>query len=144
VLPGGGFATAVNEASQGNFGEAALNVVPGEKVAGLFVSLLFSKVVLVKFASGERVLEAVEQGARAVLKDGFYEVNGLRFSEYYYSKLWSTGRPAPSLVANEILRSGAHGVPDAIKVGFLRYEALGWEMVYNPVTREVWHLQPIK
>ena len=144
VLPGGGFATAVNEASKGNFGAAALNVVPGEKVAGLFVSLLFSKVVLVKFASGERVLEAVEQGARAVLKDGFYEVNGLRFSEYYYSKLWSTGRPAPSLVANEILRSGAHGVPDAIKVGFLRYEALGWEMVYNPVTREVWHLQPIK
>jgi hypothetical protein len=54
VLPGGGFATAVNEASKGNFGEAALNVVPGEKVAGPFVSLFLSKAVLVKFASGER------------------------------------------------------------------------------------------
>ncbi len=53
VLPGGGFATAVNEASQGNFGEAALNVVPGEKVAGLFVSLFLSKAVLVKFAAAD-------------------------------------------------------------------------------------------
>ena len=52
LLPGGGFATAVNEASQGNFGAAALNVVPGEKVAGLFVSLLFSKAGLAKLATG--------------------------------------------------------------------------------------------
>ena len=29
VLPGGGFATTVNEASQGNFGAAALGVIPG-------------------------------------------------------------------------------------------------------------------
>ena len=31
-----------------------MNVAPGEKVAGLFVSLFLSKAVLVKFASGER------------------------------------------------------------------------------------------
>jgi len=31
LLPGGGFATGVNEASQGNFGAAALGVIPGAK-----------------------------------------------------------------------------------------------------------------
>jgi len=36
------------------------------------------------------------------------------------------------------------GVPDACKPGFFRYEAYGWEMVFNPTTKEVWHLQPIK
>ena len=86
----------------------------------------------------------VEQGSMAVLKNGYYEVNGLKFSEYYYNKLWSTGRGAPSLAANEILASGAKGVPDAVKAGFFRYEAGGWEMVFNPSTKEVWHLQPIK
>jgi hypothetical protein len=80
----------------------------------------------------------------AVLKDGYYEVSGFRFSEYYYKKLWSTGRGAPSLVAKEILASGVKGTPDASKAGFLRYDAIGWEMVYNPTTREVWHIQPTK
>jgi filamentous hemagglutinin len=79
-----------------------------------------------------------------VLKDGYYEVNGLKFSEYYYNKLWSTGRGAPSLVANEILASGAKGVPDAVKAGFFRYISGGWEMVFNPTTKEVWHLQPLR
>jgi len=88
--------------------------------------------------------EALEQGQTAILKNGYYEVNGLKFSKIYYTKLWSTGRGAPSLVANEILASGAKGVPDALKAGFFRYEAGGWEMVYNPVTKEVWHLQPLK
>ena len=80
----------------------------------------------------------------AVLKSGYYEVNGFKFSEFYYEKLWSTGRGAPSLIANEILASGAKGIPDAVKEGFFRYEAAGWEMIFNPTTREVWHLQPIK
>jgi hypothetical protein len=51
VLPGGGFATAVNEASKGNFGEAALNVVPGEKLAVLGLSVWLSKTVVAKFAA---------------------------------------------------------------------------------------------
>lgn len=81
---------------------------------------------------------------RAVLKDGYYEVNGFKFSEYYYNKLWNTGRKAPSLVAREILDAAGPGVPDAIKPGFFKYVSNGWELVYNPVTKEVWHLQPIK
>ena len=28
--------------------------------------------------------------------------------------------------------------------GFFKYEGCGWEMVYNPTTKEIWHLQPIK
>jgi hypothetical protein len=35
-------------------------------------------------------------------------------------------------------------VPDAIKAGFNKYTYGGWEMIYNPETKEVWHLQPIK
>jgi hypothetical protein len=86
----------------------------------------------------------VNQGTTAVLKNGYYEVNGVKFNEYYYNKLWDTGRGAPSLVANEILKTGAKGAPDVIKSGFFSYEALGWKMIYNPTTKEVWHLQPFK
>ena len=86
----------------------------------------------------------VEQGAAAVLKNGYYEVSGFKFSEYYYTKLWSTGRGAPSLVAKQILESGANGVADATKAGFLKYEAVGLEMVFNPTTKEIWHLQPLR
>jgi hypothetical protein len=95
-------------------------------------------------APGGRAAALVNRGTTAVRVGGFIEVNGLRFSEYYYNKLWATGRKAPSFIANEILASGAKGMADATKAGFLRYEALGWEMVFNPTTREVWHLQPIR
>ncbi len=86
----------------------------------------------------------VEQGSTAVLKDGYYEVNGFKFSEYYYNKLWDTGRGAPSLVAREVLQSATEATPDIVKQGFFRYEYGGWEMIHNPATKEVWHLQPIQ
>jgi RHS repeat-associated protein len=87
----------------------------------------------------------VNQTSKAILKNGYYEVNGFKFSEYYYNKLWSTGRGAPSLVANEVLQGGAKtAVPDALKAGFNKYIHGGWEMIYNPATKEVWHLQPIR
>jgi hypothetical protein len=47
-------------------------------------------------------------------------------------------------VANEILISRVKGVLVAVKPGFFRYEACGWEMVFNPTTKEVWHLLPMK
>lgn len=51
----------------------------------------------------------------------------------------------PSLVAKEVLEGGANtAVPDAVKAGFNKYIHGGWEMIYNPTTKEVWHLQPIK
>jgi hypothetical protein len=47
-------------------------------------------------------------------------------------------------VAREILEAtGGKGIPVPGKPEFFRYEYGGWEMIYNPVTREVWHLMPI-
>jgi hypothetical protein len=70
-----------------------------------------------KFPKGESNL--VNHTSKAILKNGYYEVNGLKFSKYYYNKLWSTRRGAPSLVAKEILKAGVkHTVPDALKPGF--------------------------
>ena len=65
-------------------------------------------------------------------------------SSYYYNRLYATGRPAPFVVAREIIQNGAKTGPDPLKTGFFRYELGNWEMVYNPVTKEIWHLQPFK
>ncbi len=94
---------------------------------------------------GARVEQAiVNQTSTAILKNGYYEVNGFKFSEYYYNKLWNTGRKAPSLIAKEILENATTIVPDTIKPGFFYYKFGEWEMIYNPTTKEVWHLKPIK
>ena len=84
----------------------------------------------------------INQTCEAVLKDGYYEVNGFKFTEYYYKRLWSKGRPAPSLLASEILKESKRIVPDQ-RPGFMRYETDNWEMVFNPVTKEVYHLQQL-
>lgn len=87
--------------------------------------------------------QRVNQSGIAILKNGYYEVNGLKFSELYYNKLWDEGRPAPSLVAREIL-DHASIVTSDFKPGFMKYIYNKWELVYNPITKEIWHLQPIK
>jgi hypothetical protein len=87
----------------------------------------------------------INQGSKAILKNNYYEVNGFKFSKYYYEHLWETGRKAPSLIAGEVLAGGYKtAIPDVAKTGFYKYIYGGWEMVYNPVTKEIWHLQPIK
>ena len=86
----------------------------------------------------------INQGSNAILSKGYYEVNGFKFSEYYYNKLWAEGRGAPSLVAKEVLENAKSYIPDEKIAGFYRYEHGGWELVYNPSTKEVWHLQPLK
>ncbi len=88
--------------------------------------------------------DAVNQTSEAIFKDGYYEVNGVKFSDYYYNRLWGTGRGGSSLVAKEILKGATSSTPDLIKPGFFKYVFGGWEMVYNPVTKEVWHIQPVK
>lgn len=90
-----------------------------------------------------KVEKWLNTGNKAVLKNGFYEVNGFKFSEYYYNKLWNTGRKAPSLVAKEVLENSTIMIEHS-KSGFYLYEYGGWEMIFNPTTKEVWHLQPIK
>lgn len=76
---------------------------------------------------------------------GYYEVNGFKFSKKYYEKLWyEGGRKAPSLAAKEILSNATMIRPDRELKDFFRYEFASWEMVYNPTTKEIWHIQPIK
>ena len=153
VVPGqGAWDYAMTGFEAGDYGKGALGLGTMLGEQALFVLTLGQAGAARECAisateaggSAEGISSVVEQGSTAVLKNGYYEVNGFKFSEYYYNKLWDTGRGAPSLVAKEILDSAKTAVPDAIKQGFLRYEAGGWEMVYNPITREVWHLQPIK
>ena len=92
----------------------------------------------------DNIIEEVNQTPIAILKNGYYEVNGFKFTEYYYNKLWTEGRPAPTLFAQEILATATKIIPDTKLTGFFKYEGCGWEMVYNPTTKEIWHLQPIK
>lgn len=84
-------------------------------------------------------------GREITLVGGFYQAEGsaFKFSQYYYEKLWNTGRGAPFLQAEEVLKTATRVVPDRMK-GFNRYENGTYEMIYNPSTKEVWHLQPRK
>lgn len=77
--------------------------------------------------------------------DGFYQTEGIpfKFSEYYYNRLWPTGRGAPFLQADEVLKTATAVTPDRM-AGFYRYTNDSMEMVYNPATKEVWHLQPLR
>jgi hypothetical protein len=66
-------------------------------------------------------------------------------SQKYYEKLWNNGRPAPFIQAEEILKSNPKVTPDPKGMpGFQRYEANDLEMVFNPTTKEIWHIQPVK
>ena len=102
----------------------------------------------------------INQTSQAILKDGYYEVNGVKFTEYYYNRLWNNGREAPSLTTKKILQSADSITLDMKKPGFLKYktanselmynpvtkkcETANWELTYNPATKEVWHLQQIE
>jgi len=100
------------------------------------------------------ILEGVESGGfcsaaafgrKIELVDGFYQAEGsaFKFSEYYYNKLWTSGRPAAFLQAEEVLNTYRSVAPDRMP-GFNRYVNEVYEMVYNPATREVWHVQPLR
>jgi hypothetical protein len=104
------------------------------KVAAPFVDDV-STVAVGGIAAAER---------RSLPPGAYVEAHGFKFSEYYWNKLWTTGRQAPGLVAREVLAGAAgKGVAVPGMPGFYRYVYGGWEMIYNPVTREVWHLMPI-
>ena len=83
---------------------------------------------------------------RPINFDGeFYSADGFRFSSSYYDKLWSNGRPAPFLQARSILDSNPRITPDPRGgPGYFRYESSGLEMIYNPTTGQVGHIQPIR
>jgi RHS repeat-associated protein len=83
-------------------------------------------------------------GREIKLVNGYYQAEGsaFKFSEYYYNKLWSIGRGAPFLQADEVLSTAKSVTPDRMP-GFNRYTNGTMEMIYNPKSQEVWHLQPI-
>lgn len=113
----------------------ALDKIPGAKtVLGKWVGKITAQVE-----------KKLDQGRKIELTGGFYQAEGsaFKFSEYYYKKLWETGRGAPFLQAEEMLKTAKKIVPDR-KLGFHRYENDVFEMIYNPTTREVWHIQPLR
>ncbi|HEX4069044.1 MAG TPA: hypothetical protein VHX42_03010 [Candidatus Babeliales bacterium] len=92
-----------------------------------------------------KIQPSINQTSIAILKNGYYEVNGFKFTEYYYNRLWKNGRGAPSLIAKSILDNTLQIIPDPEKIpGFFKYFAEGWEMVYNPTTKIVSHIQQLK
>lgn len=87
---------------------------------------------------------AINQSSTAILKDGYYEANGFKFTEYYYKRLWDTGRKAPSLTAQSILDYATEVIPDPRGYeGFYKYVADDWYMIYNPITKIVSHLEKL-
>lgn len=126
----------------GKVAEHATGIV----TAGNVANILKHEAQEVEGAAKEVSKDSVKvyQGSDAILRNGYYEVNGFKFSKIYYERLWNEGRKAPSLVAKEILENTKPIAKDMIKQGFFRYEYGNWEMVYNPASKEVWHLQPIK
>ncbi len=108
-----------------------------------------SKVVKDVDGTSEKIIrksiDTINQANAAILKNGYYEVNGFKFTEFYYNKLWQNGRGAPSLAAKAILENTTKIIPDpASYPGFFKYFSDKWEMVYNPTTKIVSHIQPIR
>lgn len=139
ALVGAPFEMAVPESYEG------LAVQVGTAGIAKYVGFLAPKILPLIPAIKQDSQILVNQRVIPVLNNGYVEVNGFKFSKYYYQRLYDSGRRAPSLVATEILDGGSStAVADLGKIGFYRYNFGGWEMSYNPITKEVWHLQPIK
>jgi hypothetical protein len=83
---------------------------------------------------------------RVIEFDGqFYIADGFKFSTSYYEYLYKNGRPAPFLQAREVLNSNPKVMPDPLgEAGYFRYEGAGLEMIYNPSTGQVGHIQPVR
>lgn len=80
-----------------------------------------------------------------VLNNSYYEVNGFKFTEYYYNRLWENGRSFPGFRAEAILKGASMIIEDPKKhSGFYKYVYEDWEMIFNPETRIVSHLSKTK
>ena len=94
-----------------------------------------------------RVGPTATRTGRPIEFDGqFYSADGFKFSSSYYNRLWTTGgRPAPFLQARSVLESNPMITPDPRRAqGYFRYEGAGMEMIYNPTTGQVGHIQPLR
>jgi hypothetical protein len=98
---------------------------------------------LTKIEEVVRTTKEVNQGSTAILKNGYYEVNGFKLTEYYYNRLWNKGRKAPTLLAKDMIENATSIIKDEKYPGFYIYICNGWEMAYNPITKIIAHLSPI-
>src|SRR5690606_12969624 len=94
----------------------------------------------------ERIAPKATVGGKPIQFDGqFYSVDSLKISQSYYERLWQQGRPAPFLQAKEVLGNNPKVMPDPKGApGYFRYEAAGLEMIYNPRTGQIGHIQPVR
>jgi filamentous hemagglutinin len=131
-------AASVAEGLAIDSGGGALSGI-GSAIRGLF------KPSVAKIGVGAKAVPTVTAGREIKLVDGYYHAEGsaFKFSEYYYNKLWSTGRGGPFLQAEEVFNTAKTVSPDRM-AGFNRYVNDHLEMVYNPTTKEVWHIQPLR
>lgn len=88
-------------------------------------------------------VEEVNQCPISIFKNGYHEVNGFKFTDYYYNRLWKNGRGGATFRAKEILENATKITPDPRYIGFFIYIFDGWEMAYNPIIKEVSHISPI-
>jgi hypothetical protein len=42
-----------------------------------------------------KVVPSIDQTSAAILKNDYYEVNGFKFTQFYYNRLWDNGRKCP-------------------------------------------------
>lgn len=86
-------------------------------------------------AAATAVTRFVDQGRAMVSSQGF------QMTEYYYTRLESSGRADFAARANNILQNYTSKVPDPKGFdGFYKYTYNDWELLYNPVTKEISHL----
>ena len=110
----------------------------------MFDALMFGAGMVTPWPGDEYV------GGAGLIKGvgGYVERNGFKFSEKYYGKLWETGRTAPGFRAEAIVNSATKVVADPMgRPGFMNYVSESafskpWNVIMNPVTREVWHMGP--
>ncbi|WP_170161420.1 VENN motif pre-toxin domain-containing protein [Moraxella cuniculi] len=78
-------------------------------------------------------------------RGGYYYANNMKITQSYYNRLWREGRPAPFVQAREILSSNPRVERDPQgRPSFNRYTTNNLEMIYNPTTGEIWHIQPTR
>lgn len=107
-----------------------------------------TQVVLIQNSAGNLTKPTPTTGAprnQIQLMDGFYVVDGLNISESYYERLWREGRPAPFLRVKEVFSSNPVITPDPRGApGYFSYEGAGLEVIYNPITGQIGHIQPVR
>ncbi len=95
-------------------------------------------------SANAKIAAAAKDNISGALKETYYEVNGFKFTQFYYDKLWNNGRRCPGFRAESVLRGATTIVPDPRGYeGFFKYIHNDWEMIFNPSTKVVAHLSPI-